>query len=195
MIDLGNKIESVNHVPHQKLIVEYSYILNDDGVFPNSRLPVLIYKNILDFPLFFEATYITNLFQKNNWTNSWKSGIFTCHHYHSNAHEVLGVYKGKTCVLFGGENGVKVTVEKGDVIIIPAGVAHKNLQKEHDVCCVGAYAEGKKYDINTGEPGERPLTDSNIAHVPLPDRDPVLGLKGGIEKYWKNMGGGAELSA
>ena len=170
----------------QKIFVEYSHILKDDGVFPNSELPVLIYKDVLDFPLFFDAVYITNLFEKNHWSSSWKGGMYTYHHYHSNTHEVIGVYKGKTTVLLGGEKGVTITVEKGDVLIIPAGVAHKNMGQENDVACVGAYPGGIKHDTCTGKPGERPLADTQIALVALPDRDPVLGLKGGTEKYWKS---------
>lgn len=169
----------------QKLFIEYSHIIKDDGVFPNSYLPVLIYKNVLDFPLFFDAVYIANLFEKNNWTTNWKGGIFTYHHYHSNAHEVIGVHKGKTDVLLGGDNGISVTLERGDVIIIPAGVAHKNLGNKHAIACVGAYANGLSYDICTGAPGERPLADASLLTLPLPDRDPVLGLKGGTEKYWR----------
>jgi len=169
----------------QKLFAEYSHVLKDNGIFPNNTLPVLVYKNVLDFPIFFDAAYITNLFEKNNWTNSWKGGIYTYHHYHSNTHEVIGVYKGSASVLLGGEKGLTLNLERGDVLIIPAGVAHKNLGQEHDISCVGAYPDGKKFDICTGRPEERPLADATISAVPLPDRDPVLGLKGGIEKYWK----------
>jgi len=174
----------MEHTP-QKYFVEYSHVFKDDGTFPNSKFPVLIYKNVLDFPLFFDAAYIVKLFEKNHWTNSWKSGIFTYDHYHSTAHEVIGVYKGKTTLLVGGEKGVAIELTKGDVIVIPAGVAHKNLGNEHDVCCVGAYADGAVYDTCTGKKAERPLADKNITNVRLPDRDPVLGLKGGVEKHWK----------
>jgi uncharacterized protein YjlB len=168
----------------QKYFTEYSYLINDDGIFPNSTLPVLFYKNVLDLPPLFPAAYVENLFKTNHWKNSWKSGIFDYHHYHSITHEVLGFYKGKTTLLLGGEKGVKIEVEKGDVLIIPAGVAHKNLGNENDVACVGAYPEGHSYDMNYGKPGERPLADTNIKDVPLPERDPVLGLKGGTNAYW-----------
>lgn len=169
----------------QKIVIEYSHTISDNGIFPNSHLPVLIYKNILDFPLFFDAVYIANLFEKNEWTNHWKGGIYTYHHYHSNAHEAIGIYKGQTELLLGGEDGIKITLEKGDVLIIPAGVAHKNLGNEHVVACVGAYAGGASYDLCLGKPGERPLADATLLTLSLPDRDPVLGLKGGTEKYWK----------
>jgi len=168
----------------QKVYVEYSYPINDDGTFPNSHLPVLLYKGILDLPALFPAAHIENLFKANHWSNSWKSGIFTYHHYHSITHEVLGFYKGHGSLMLGGENGTKVSVEKGDVLIIPAGVAHKNLGEENDIHCVGAYPEGKSYDMNYGKTGERPRADMNIKEVPLPERDPILGLKGGTNKYW-----------
>jgi uncharacterized protein YjlB len=160
------------------------YHVNDDGTFPNSRLPVVVYKQALSLPSLFPSNAMRKLFKKNNWKNSWKNGVYEYHHYHSITHEVLGVFKGKTTLLLGGEHGVKIEVEKGDVIIIPAGVAHKNLGKENNICCLGAYPEGKDYDMNYGREGERPQTDKNIQQVPLPSLDPVYGDKGGIMLYW-----------
>jgi uncharacterized protein YjlB len=164
------------------------YYIDDDGTFPNSHLPVIFYKAVLKLPLFFPALYIKKLFRKNNWKNSWKSGIFEYQHYHSVTHEVMGVYKGKTTLLIGGEKGHKITIEKGDVLIIPAGVAHKNLKKENAVKCVGAYPNGKKYDMNYGREGERPKTDENIKEVKMPGKDPVFGKDEGIVNIWKWTG-------
>src|SRR4051812_40962438 len=106
------------------------YILKDNGVFPNSALPVLHYKQILNLPVIFPAAAIRALFKKNGWTNNWKKGIYTYHHYHSITHEVLGVVKGKTILQLGGDDGIKIVIEKGDVVVVPAGVAHKNLRRE-----------------------------------------------------------------
>jgi uncharacterized protein YjlB len=161
------------------------YYLKDDGVYPNSRLPVLHYKQVLKLPHFFASSYIRNLFKVNHWSNSWKAGIFEYHHYHSNAHEVLGVYEGKAKLLLGGEHGVELIIERGDVLIIPAGVAHKNLSPENDVKCVGAYAEGKNYDIKYGKPGDRPHADRNIRNVNSPSRDPVFGLENNLSTSWR----------
>jgi uncharacterized protein YjlB len=58
------------------------FTLNDDGVFPNSHLPALLYQNILDIPFLFPATHVNQLFKKNGWYNSWDAGIFEYHHYH-----------------------------------------------------------------------------------------------------------------
>lgn len=161
-------------------------VLKDDGRFPNSKLPALLYKGALKIPFLFPATYVRNLFEKNNWSNAWDFGIFEYHHYHSTTHEVLGIYTGKTTLQLGGDNGVTITLEKGDVLVIPAGVAHKNLGKEDDVGCVGAYPDGREYDMNYGRPGERPRTDDNIAAVPLPATDPISAA-GGLPEIWAAM--------
>lgn len=164
------------------------FVLTDDGKFPNSRLPALLYKGAIKIPFLFPATHVRNLFRNNNWSNAWDFGIFEYHHYHSNTHEVLGIYDGKTMLQLGGDEGVTITVEKGDVLIVPAGVAHKNLGKEDDVSCMGAYPEGREYDMNYGRPGERPLADNNIAAVPLPATDPVWGV-GGLTEIWTTKPG------
>ena len=166
---------------HPSYSVE-SYYLEDDGIFPNSSLPVLLYRKALKLPDFFPALAIKKLFESHHWTNSWKDGIFTYHHYHSVTHEALGFYKGKTTLQLGGDSGIRLVVKKGDVLIIPAGVAHTNLGKKNDIKCVGAYPEGKDFDMNYGEAGERPKTDRNIKKVPLPPQHPLLGM-GGIEGF------------
>ncbi|MGZ4053882.1 MAG: cupin domain-containing protein [Bacteroidia bacterium] len=161
------------------------YYLHDDGIFPNNHLPVLHYKGILNLPPFFEAHYIRNLFRSHNWVNAWKNGIFAYHHYHSITHEALGVYKGKALLLLGGGKGIPVVVEKGDVLIIPSGVAHKNLNPENSVKCVGAYSPNKNYDMNYGGTGERSRTNININKVRLPSNDPVYGKSGSLKILWK----------
>jgi uncharacterized protein YjlB len=159
--------------------------LQDDGTFPNSNLPVIFYKRALDVPLLFPATYVKRMFEDNGWTNSWDSGVFEYHHYHSNTHEVLGIYEGETVIQLGGNKGKRLKVDKGDVLIIPAGVAHKNLHEDDDIQCIGAYPNGMSYDMNYGKPGERPQSDENIKQVPLPETDPVYGRNGGLTEIWK----------
>ncbi|HTB32104.1 MAG TPA: cupin domain-containing protein [Bacteroidia bacterium] len=162
-----------------------SYLLNDDGQFPNSIYPVLLYKGILNVPFFRPAAFIETLFKQNGWSNFWRAGIYEYLHYHSNTHEVMGVYKGKTTLLLGGLKGMKLEIEKGDVLIIPAGVAHQNLNSENKVKCVGAYPGGIKYDMKYGKPDERPQSDKNIKNVDMPMNDPVFGRFNGISEYWK----------
>ncbi|MGN6178081.1 MAG: cupin domain-containing protein [Mucilaginibacter sp.] len=159
--------------------------LKDDGTFPNSELPVLFYKGALDVPFLFPASYVRKLFEDNGWNNAWDDGVFEYHHYHSITHEVIGVYEGETILQLGGEKGKKLKVEKGDVLIIPAGVAHKNLKEEDDIQCIGAYPGGRDYDMNYGGVGERPRTDKNIRNVPIPESDPIFGTIGGLTEIWK----------
>jgi len=160
------------------------YFLKDDGYFPNSVLPVLLYKRAIKLPLLFKGRMVKRLFQKHHWTNNWRNGVYTFHHYHSNTHEVMAVIKGKTKLQLGGENGTTVTLEEGDVVLIPAGVAHKNLQQEKDVICIGGYPRGKDYDMNYGNEEERPAADERISKVPIPGFDPVTGKKDPMNKIW-----------
>jgi uncharacterized protein YjlB len=161
------------------------YFLKDDGVYPNSKLPVVLYKEVLKLPRFFAARTVRKLFQTNKWTNNWRNGIYTYHHYHSITHEAMAVVKGSTQLMLGGPGGTIVDVARGDVIVIPAGVAHRNLGNEKDVICVGGYPHGKDFDMNYGKAGERPHTDHNIQSLPLPGTDPVFGLDAGVVKIWK----------
>jgi uncharacterized protein YjlB len=162
-----------------------SFVVKGDQFFPNSRLPILLYPNVLDIPVLLAGQSVKKLFEDNNWKNTWKQGIYTYHHYHSITHEVLGVFKGETLLLLGGENGITIFVQQGDVLVIPAGVAHMNLGKEDDVTCVGGYPDGREYDMNYGKAGERPKADNNIAATPLPATDPVFGKNGPLLKLWK----------
>ncbi|MGI8598764.1 MAG: cupin [Chitinophagaceae bacterium] len=161
-----------------------TFFVKDDGIFPNSHLPVLYFPQILNLPRLFAGGAVRNLFKKNNWGNNWKAGIYTYHHYHSICHEVLGFIKGETLLLLGGESGVTIFVEKGDVLVIPAGVAHINLGKEKDITCIGGYEGGRNYDMKYGEPGERKKADNNIQSVPLPETDPVTGDTQGLPEIW-----------
>jgi uncharacterized protein YjlB len=169
--------------------------LKDTGEFPNSRLPAVVYRQVFRLPVLFKGRHVRKIFARNRWTNAWDSGVFTYHHYHSTSHEVLGFYKGSTILQLGGPNGRQITVDAGDVLIIPAGVAHKNLGREHQVGCIGAYPDGRGYDINTGQPGERPATDRAIAALPVPERDPVYGISEGILLLWASLKASSMIKA
>ena len=155
----------------------------DDGKIPNSELPLLVYKSVFSVEKA-DSDFITKHFQARNWSNSWQNGVYGYHHYHSNTHEVLGIYSGFGTIQFGGENGEKISVEEGDVVIIPAGVGHKKIEASDDFRVVGAYPGGMDFDIMKGEAGERPQVDENIKKVPFPDNDPVYGKTGGLFSLW-----------
>src|SRR5258708_33602236 len=97
------------------------YGLADDGVIPNNAaLPLIVYRGALP-PSGDVARQFETLFARNGWSGGWRNGIFPYHHYHSNAHEVLGIASGQARVRFGGDNGESVDVRKGDVGVGPAG--------------------------------------------------------------------------
>lgn len=157
--------------------------LTKDGNFPNSDLPVIIYRGVISGGSI-SSSYFKSLFRSNGWDNSWKNGVYDYHHYHSTSHEVLGVYKGWIELKVGGPNGNTTRLEEGDVVVIPAGVAHKQESASEDFGCVGAYPGGKDYDMNLGEKDELQKAVKNIKKVPVPDTDPVSGPAGNLQDVW-----------
>jgi len=97
---------------------------------------------------------------------------------------VLGVYHGSSKLRLGGEHGQTVEVRSGDVILIPAGVAHLNIGASADFGVVGAYPDGRQWDLLRGLPGERPKSDRTIAGLPIPDCDPIYGAEGPLKQIW-----------
>jgi uncharacterized protein YjlB len=178
----GSAIRPDNAVPQV-----LSYTLEDDGTFPNNgALPLLAFPAAVHPPDENPAAAFEELFHANGWGNSWRNGVYGFHHYHSTAHEVLGVYSGTARIQLGGEGGVVVSVARGDVVVIPAGVAHKNLGASGDFRVVGAYPPGQRPDMNYGRAGERPQADRTIAAVALPAADPVYGKNGPLVERWSN---------
>lgn len=157
----------------------------DDGVIPNNpELPFLVYPGALDPGEADLAAAFEALFARNGWGGGWRNGIFPFPHFHSTAHEALGIARGEAKVRFGGEHGAVLTVRAGDAVVIPAGVGHQNLGASADLLVVGAYPRGPAYDLCRGEPGERPQVLANIAAVPLPTADPVHGAGGPLIDHW-----------
>ena len=152
----------------------------DDGRFPNSALPLLVYRRALP-P---DPAAMERAFAANGWSNPWRNGVFGYHHFHSTAHEVLGVAAGEARVAFGGPSGREVAVRAGDVVVIPAGVAHRNMGASNDFLVVGAYPGGADYDIRRGDPAEHAAAVRAIAAVPVPESDPVRGGGGGLRRLW-----------
>jgi len=68
-------------------------------------------------------------------------------HYHSTTHECLGIFRGHAKLRFGVSNddnpddAIVLEVKSGDVIVVPAGVAHCALNESGEFCMVGAYPE------------------------------------------------------
>lgn len=183
---LGLGIVGLDKIFRNNMATPESLFFKDDGIIPNSKYPVLLYRNAFTQRGNSGAEWLEKTFLSNNWSNSWRNGIFTFQHYHSITHEALGIYSGECNVLLGGDKGEKVLVKAGDIIVIPAGVGHKNLG-DKDLGVVGAYPNGMDVDIMRGEKGERPGTDNNISAVPFPGSDPLVGASDGLRKIWSKI--------
>ncbi len=91
----------------------------------------------------------------------WVWGIFPYHHYHTTAWEALFCVKGSAqiqasnplCIILelsfdfltskvGGSSGPVLKVQKGDVLLVPPGVAHKQLDAINDFTLLGSYPQG-----------------------------------------------------
>jgi uncharacterized protein YjlB len=98
---------------------------------------------------------------------------------------VLAVFSGTATVQLGGESGITQKLRRGDVLVIRAGAAHKNLGSSADFRIVGAYPQGQEWDMCYGTPGERPEADHNIARVALPAGDPIYGTNSPLREHWR----------
>ncbi|KTD53063.1 Cupin domain protein [Legionella quinlivanii] len=161
-------------------------LIGPDRYFPNNSIyPLLIYKSVFDLDGR-SVEDVQQFLKGNQWINSWLDVVYDYQHYHSNTHETLVIYTGHCQVQFGGDNGVIYEVSRGDVVIIPAGVAHKNTGSSDDFKCIGSYPFERDYDVCYGLVEEHPRVDENIAGTGLPACDPVFGTKGGLFDYWKS---------
>ena len=158
-----------------------TFIFADDGAIPNSRLPLLVYRNAVPA----DPAAIAALFAANRWPPAWRNSVHPFQHFHSNAHEALGVAGGHGKVQFGGPDGETLEVAAGDVVVLPAGVGHCRLEKSADFLIVGAYpANAAQPDQHRGDPSENDDVVRNISAVALPPADPVAGTQGVLLRLW-----------
>ena len=158
------------------------YYLKDDGVIPNSALPLLLYPQVIDAAHADRASTFEQRFAQNGWTHTWCNGIYSFPHYHSTAHEVLGISCGSARVRLGGDRGVVLDVKAGDALLLPAGVGHQNLGASADLLVIGAYPKGQDWDLCRQARSQKELYQ--IARVALPSHDPIWGGCGGLNEHW-----------
>jgi len=201
-----------------------TYRLPATALIPNSPHPVLHYPGLLrDICQSPERIY--DHFSSNGWTVQWlyRYGSTQASHYHSSAHECMAVLSGTATIRFGvadtvddlkesahGEGkeqgGVELQAQLGDVLVIPAGVAHKTFDtsdgstfklltpgdghqiEAEDVrkalagielsgfTMIGAYPVGYSWNFAVG--GDDVGAFERVWTVPVPERDPVLGHEG-----------------
>lgn len=107
--------------------------------------------------------------------------MYTQSHFHSTTHEVLCVVSGRARLCFGGEKNpgrVEPELNKGDVMIVPAGVAHRLLKDiDGGFNMVGSYPTGKSWDMCYGRKGEEEKV-KGIQSLRWFKRDPIYGEEG-----------------
>ncbi len=164
-----------------------AFRFEDDGETPNNpRLPLVVYRaavNLADAPD--PAVPFERAFAKHGWSDGWRNGIHPFLHFHTATHEVLGIAGGRAAVEFGGARGQVLTVEVGDVVILPAGTGHRRLEASGDLLVVGAYPRNASFDQKRPGQVDHKKAVSAIARVPLPEMDPLHGHEGPLMTLWQ----------
>lgn len=155
-----------------------------NGWMPNNPdLPVLrYYAAVAGTPGDDLAGRMEETFARNSWPPQWRYGVYDFHHYHDAAHEVLGCAAGTARLMLGGPGGPEITVNAGDVLLLPAGTGHRCLEASDGFLMVGAYPPGQQGDIRREAP--TPEMAERIRHVPYPASDPVGGAAGPLLEHW-----------
>jgi len=160
---------------------------DDDGETPNNpRLPLVVYRaavNLAGAPD--PAAPFERAFARHGWSDGWRNGIHPFLHFHTATHEVLGIARGRATVEFGGAKGQVLTVETGDVVVLPAGTGHRRIAASGDLLVVGAYPRNASFDQKRPGQVDHEKAVSAIARVPLPEMDPVHGPEGPLMTLWK----------
>ncbi len=163
---------------------ETLYLREPCGGAPNNALPVLLYRQAAPEGTDDRAVWFEQRFAQHHWPARWRYPVFTYTHFHTNTHEVLGIYAGEAQIQLGGEAGPVVTLRAGDAVLIPAGVGHKQIDASPDFMTVGAYPDGLSPDKFLDEPAQLPQTRRQVAQVTKPPRDPLFGPEGGLVTHW-----------
>lgn len=158
----------------------------DDGLIPNNRMPLLVYKGAVDVAGGHPEKAIEDLFGANGWGAMWRNGVYDFPHYHATVHEALGVARGHARVRFGGEKGEVLEVAAGDVAILPAGTGHQCISSSDDFSVVGAYPPGPPMDLVRPNKQAHAKALTTIPRVAVPETDPVSGAHGPLVRLWKS---------
>lgn len=161
-----------------------SFLLAGNGWVPNNgRLPVLVYRSVFAGGAEPSAGWFEARFAEHGWPPRWRDGVFDYHHYHSTAHEALGVASGTATLMLGGPDGREVEVAAGDALVLPVGTGHRRISADADFLVVGAYPAGQDWDICRDAPKEKALLRMRL--LLIPGQDPIGGLVGPLVDLWQ----------
>ncbi|NLS17501.1 cupin [Rhizobium sp. P40RR-XXII] len=148
----------------------------------NQRFPVIVYRGVLAAPS--RAQGLERLFRANGWHGLWRNGIYAFHHYHSTAHEILGIAGGRARLMIGGPGGKDIEVEAGDALLLPAGTGHCRLDASGDFLVIGGYPPDQEADLRRELPSAE--QKGQIEKLGVPASDPLKGKTGGLRSLWLN---------
>jgi uncharacterized protein YjlB len=147
---------------------------------------MIVYSGAIDPDAGDPAAAFETLFAQNGWGDGWRNGIYPFPHYHSNAHEALGIARGEARVRFGGQTGQVLDVKAGDAVLLPAGTGHQRLSSSPDLLVIGAYPPGSRADLRRSGESDREAIRSRIAAVVRPETDPISGAGGPMASLWQS---------
>lgn len=178
-----NRDEIARLINHRKPAV---YDFADDGETPNNpALPLVRYRRAVTLNNQHDpAAVLEQIFSSQDWRRSWRNGVYDFLHFHSHTHEVLGIARGWVKVRFGGAKGKLLTLNAGDVVVLPAGTGHCRVSKSRNLLVVGAYPPGGRYDEPRPEHCDGARARAAVAKVPIPQADPVYGAGGALISIW-----------
>jgi uncharacterized protein YjlB len=164
-----------------------AFRFEDDGETPNNpRLPLVVYRAAVKLAGEHDpAAPLERAFAKHGWGGGWRNGIYPFLHFHTATHEVLGIARGRATVEFGGAKGQALTVEAGDVVVLPAGTGHRRIEASGDLLVVGAYPRNASFDQKRPGQVDHRKAVAAIAEVPMPEMDPVHGREGPLMTLWQ----------
>ncbi|WP_181763492.1 cupin domain-containing protein [Mesorhizobium sp. B2-4-15] len=169
-----------------------TYFFKGNGRVPNSRLPLLVYRDVVAW----SAIEMEDRQRSNYWNPSWHSpiGFYPQHHFHSQSHELIAVIRGEARGLFGGHDGKEVLLRKGDVVAIPAGVGHFGVSITDDLLVTGSFPAGfGVLDFRLGHPDEYYELAETSRRVPIPAFDPFFGPGGPLPTLWSDADNGKSV--
>jgi len=151
---------------------------------PNNQVrPTIIYRSVHEAAAEQLAQWFEKVFAENGWPPAWRYTVYDFAHYHSNTHEVIGVFRGHATIRLGDTAGESLDLKAGDVVIIPAGVSHQRLSSSEDFTGVGAYPDGFDPDqIRKDRPNQKETADPQS--ISTPEKDPLGGLTGALQQEW-----------
>ncbi|MGJ7032222.1 cupin domain-containing protein [Niabella hirudinis] len=161
------------------------FYFKEDLRIPSSLLPLLVYRGFFDKEYGSCEGWLTKKFRSNKWFPAPALQAHDFTHYYANTHIVLGICAGEAKWQLGGRLGISTILEKGDVMVIPAGVALRCIESDADFKMVGACSVNVVPELRGNKPGNPNQADPIIANIAIPDNDPILGPGEGLLTIWQ----------